>query len=644
MDQYHPESHQSMPIPVYHSQPLTGVDTPHDNDVLCGRGVTTNRHPGNESFRSLVNCNKELYVTSTKKQKMKISRSIVLAVRSLEPQGRFLEKDQQSGKWFDIGDKKAVEKTSQALRDGAAGLRKQLSEDLGDPDFLSAVFDMDMVSSEKKSVPTVPPTKKEKKLPVKKGHRRVKSNPTMGGSKAKHHAKRSFHPGEMPSSPRPQRHQSIHIPCSMKPPPPHSPIMSPRSSPRAGMHYHSVPHGSHRRVHSQSSVPIQIPSLPNSPVNFGPPSPYHRAGPPAASGPPLAKAHSYDYHDSMEHSRPPPPRFGSPSPHHYPAPLSPRGHPPVPYGMQPRSPYHPPHVSPRWSPRNGYARPAHNTLSPHPYQHPSDFYRRPSPDRRPLLLSPRDLPISPREPYSRTHGYPSRNVPSSPSSNSHLAVPSLGSEQVSSHHGHPPLSPRYPSPRNHNSPSASRSPTLSLSLPQHIYSHGSQSPQHIRSYGNESFIPKEFTPPESPALRLDTSSYCDDHHEAPMPMEEDMVEEKKDEQGDNVDLLKQQERDREKDCSVPFDENQSLRSPSAVADVATSSSTIIKEMPPSETEREKDEEDYPFDEEQNPALDSSGAVSPLPFDDQEDPGSIMALPENLLSLPISPCGPTDGDI
>ena len=28
------------------------------NDVLCGRGVTTNRHPGNEKFRALVHANK----------------------------------------------------------------------------------------------------------------------------------------------------------------------------------------------------------------------------------------------------------------------------------------------------------------------------------------------------------------------------------------------------------------------------------------------------------------------------------------------------------------------------------------------------------------------------------------------------------
>jgi hypothetical protein len=74
---------------------------------------------------------------------MALSRSIVEAVRSLDPPGRFLEKHPDSGLWSDIGHKKAVEKTSQALRDGAANLRKQLSADLGDPEFFSVVFDMD---------------------------------------------------------------------------------------------------------------------------------------------------------------------------------------------------------------------------------------------------------------------------------------------------------------------------------------------------------------------------------------------------------------------------------------------------------------------------------------------------------------------
>lgn len=74
---------------------------------------------------------------------MAISRSIVEAVRCMNPPGRFLEKSPDTGLYSDIGDKKAIEKTSQALRDGAASLRKQLSEDLGDPDFLSAVFDVE---------------------------------------------------------------------------------------------------------------------------------------------------------------------------------------------------------------------------------------------------------------------------------------------------------------------------------------------------------------------------------------------------------------------------------------------------------------------------------------------------------------------
>lgn len=71
---------------------------------------------------------------------MAISRSIVGAIRSLDPPGRFLDKDPVTGLWFDIGHKKAIEKTSQALRDGAAVLRRQLSADLGDPGFLNNVF------------------------------------------------------------------------------------------------------------------------------------------------------------------------------------------------------------------------------------------------------------------------------------------------------------------------------------------------------------------------------------------------------------------------------------------------------------------------------------------------------------------------
>jgi hypothetical protein len=45
--------------------------------------------------------NKGLYTTCLKTEKLKISRSIVAAIR--EQQGRFLEKDSKSGTWYDIG-------------------------------------------------------------------------------------------------------------------------------------------------------------------------------------------------------------------------------------------------------------------------------------------------------------------------------------------------------------------------------------------------------------------------------------------------------------------------------------------------------------------------------------------------------------
>lgn len=95
---------------------------------------------------------------------MAISRSIVDAVRSMNPPGRFLEKSLDTGLWNDIGNRKAIEKTSQALRDGAATLRKQLSADLGDPEFLSAVFDMESAAAAAKAASnaSLPAKEKEK--------------------------------------------------------------------------------------------------------------------------------------------------------------------------------------------------------------------------------------------------------------------------------------------------------------------------------------------------------------------------------------------------------------------------------------------------------------------------------------------------
>jgi hypothetical protein len=75
----------------------------------------------------LVAANKELYVTLPKKQKLLLSMSIVNAVRSQSPPGRFLQKDANSELYYDVGDQRAQEKTSQALREGAPIIKKKIA-------------------------------------------------------------------------------------------------------------------------------------------------------------------------------------------------------------------------------------------------------------------------------------------------------------------------------------------------------------------------------------------------------------------------------------------------------------------------------------------------------------------------------------
>ena len=109
-------------------QQLYFIKTPHDNDVLCGRGGGTNHHPGNKQYRKLVEDRKRDYVNSSKRGKPLLSRSIVEAVREQDPPGRFLTKDDKTGLWYDIGDQKAREKTAQALREGAPDIRKEIGQ------------------------------------------------------------------------------------------------------------------------------------------------------------------------------------------------------------------------------------------------------------------------------------------------------------------------------------------------------------------------------------------------------------------------------------------------------------------------------------------------------------------------------------
>lgn len=108
--------------------PLRDIETPHENDVLSGRGQSINFHSGNQHFRHLVRSLKIQYLNSKKSDKPKFAEGIVDAIRNLPGQpGRFLKQD-KNGLWYDIGDKKACLKTRQSLREGAPQFLKPVSK------------------------------------------------------------------------------------------------------------------------------------------------------------------------------------------------------------------------------------------------------------------------------------------------------------------------------------------------------------------------------------------------------------------------------------------------------------------------------------------------------------------------------------
>ena len=113
----------------YENWPMKNISEPHDHDVLYGRGGGTNHHPGNKRYRKMVEDKKLDYVNSKRLDKPLVALEIIKGWREQVPPGRFLKLDEKTGLWFDVGDKKAREKTSQALREKAPLIRKQQEEE-----------------------------------------------------------------------------------------------------------------------------------------------------------------------------------------------------------------------------------------------------------------------------------------------------------------------------------------------------------------------------------------------------------------------------------------------------------------------------------------------------------------------------------
>ena len=86
------------------------------NDVVCGSGATTSSLVGNKRFKVWIDAHRSSFARSSSLyQDSQIARSVVNAVTSSVPAGRFLSLDMRTGLWFDVGYERSVEIALEAL-------------------------------------------------------------------------------------------------------------------------------------------------------------------------------------------------------------------------------------------------------------------------------------------------------------------------------------------------------------------------------------------------------------------------------------------------------------------------------------------------------------------------------------------------
>ena len=96
--------------------PLRPGFIPSDLDVICARGKQIYDHEGNRRFRALVKDHLPTYSKCvTKMQKTRLVSHIIDTVRKGSPEGGFVKN--VKGQWYEVGDRRAKEKTGQTMRD-----------------------------------------------------------------------------------------------------------------------------------------------------------------------------------------------------------------------------------------------------------------------------------------------------------------------------------------------------------------------------------------------------------------------------------------------------------------------------------------------------------------------------------------------
>lgn len=306
---------QRQPMPLQlpdQQQQKTNIHEPHPNDVLCGRGGSSNRHIGNLNFRSLVAANKEMYVTLTKKQKMIVARKIVETIHMQDPPGRFLQKDSHTGLWFDIGVPRSLEKTSQALREKTPSTSETSKPGKSTPvspggssvtAATSATEETypDVVSEVGISSPVIP--KSSPLTPTASPQEATASSPV---SAVKSDASSS---NEVPAISIPEHLESqFHPPRRME-------TRTPHVQPRWNHEYPPIPpqHNTQYPPPGPMSQPYPGPPYPRNPPPPPPPPDYYRHPQHRIPYSPQYPPSGFDRHKHRQHAGPPPPPYRQPS-------------------------------------------------------------------------------------------------------------------------------------------------------------------------------------------------------------------------------------------------------------------------------------------------------------------------------------------
>ncbi|KAL7541590.1 hypothetical protein ACHAXR_011658 [Thalassiosira sp. AJA248-18] len=495
------ETHEQLALRRSH-HPLNGITEPGPNDCLFGRGGGTNHHPGNKHYRKMVEDKKSKYLHSKRLDKPLVAMEIIHEWRSLDPPGRFLKQDDRTKLWNDVGDKKAREKTSQALREKTPVKAREGEEVVhagdgirGDPQ-RTARFEPGITSPTGRNV---------KRLNLARDHslgetfvgsneislegfswddadkpvvRNADAHVEVRGGAGRGAAGGG---GGQPQLPQPTTYPPHYQHAEHPPPPPHY-------YPNGEHHHQHPPHqqyGYHARENSLSNNPL-------SDANVSRPAPPNAFTDPAAAA---AAASYYGHHYPPGYAHPPPPP-GGPHGHHPPPPYHAHhyGSPPPPppnhhhpqhgqysYPQPPPPPQRSREHSLQSNPLKGASttQPARDTFNDEE-SHASSSYdgHRPPPLPSPTYDSrggqqqqqPPPPPLPPPyygyAPSPTQHGAPSPQQHGSPYGSSWPAPPGTGnsphpSPQFSYHPGsNPSAFGRYDSGTTNNSAGGARSNSL----------------------------------------------------------------------------------------------------------------------------------------------------------------------------------------